>query len=228
MGQGQAAADGDNDAVEALLTEGAEPSVALILALEGGRADAVQPLLDEGADPSSRDIDGTPAVVLAAKRGDTGSVRALTNGLSTQDVMDANGRTALMWAVVNGNEEVVELLVDAGAKTDIEDLNGNTALALAGAAGQTEIARLLRICRIGQELSPGQSCDVPGAGTFSVRSDGCVGTQPVVTGPVSMGTFEFRILDGERFSCIRGHFGRGGFRASEVSDTSHWRIDALP
>ena len=35
-------------------------------------------------------------------------------------------------------------------------------------------------CRVGQELGPAESCQVPGAGTFSVREDGCAGEVPVV------------------------------------------------
>ena len=63
-------------------------------------------------------------------------------------------------------------------------------------------------CVVGQELSPGQSCDIPGGATFSVRSDG--------------------------FGCYNGSICAGAslnindFSASKISGTSRWRIDALP
>ena len=98
----EAAADRDNDAVNVLTAEGADPSTALIMALQRGRVDAMQPLLDNGADPSSKDEAGTPAIVVAATLGQTESVRALTGGVSTLDDVDAENRTALMWAVENG------------------------------------------------------------------------------------------------------------------------------
>ena len=63
-------------------------------------------------------------------------------------------------------------------------------------------------CVVGQELSPDQSCDIPGGATFSVRSDG--------------------------FGCYNGSICAGAslnindFRASKISGTLRWRIDALP
>ena len=223
-----AAADRDNDAVTVLTAEGADPSTALIMALQRGRVDAVQPLLDNGADPSSKDETGTPAVVVAAKLGQTESVRALTGGVSTLDDVDADNRTALMWAVENGYPEIVNLLIEAGADVDVEDANGRTALVLAEEAGKTEIALLFRACRVGQELNPGESCDVSGAGTLGVRSDGCLGELPDLSGRLSVGGLNIGISNGETTSCMGGYYERGGFRISEIADTSRWRIDTLP
>ena len=183
-----------------------------------------------GADPSSRDSDGTPAVVLAAKLGATESVRVLTDRLATPDEIDTQGRTALMWAAENGYPEIVSLLVEAGSDVDLEDPNGKTALAVAEEAGQTEIAQLfLRICRVGRELSPGESCDVAGAGTVSIRSDGCLGERPgSLTTGISIGSLSVTISDGQSTTCTGGYFESGGFRIAEVPETSRWRIDALP
>ena len=212
----EAAAAGDSDALTALLSEGANPSAALIVAVRAGRAAAVQPLLDNGANPSSQDLDG---------------------------------RTALMWAVESGSLEIVNGLVVAGAAVNAEDTDGKTALALAEEAGKTEIAQLFRICRVGQELSPGDSCEVPGAGTFSVRADGCLGELPSVNGA---GSFAIGLITGmgeglvtrwenlrmanrilldafvENAGCIGGHIELAGFRASEKPGRASWRIDALP
>ena len=153
---------------------------------------------------------------------------ALTDGVSTLDDVDADNRTALIWAVENGYPEIVSLLIDAGADIDVEDANGRTALVLAEEAGKTEIALLVRACRVGQELNPGESCDVSGAGTLSIRTDGCLGEQPAVSGSISFGRLSTSLSDGERTSCLSGYLERDGFRISEVPDTSRWRIDALP
>ena len=224
----EAAAARDNDAVTVLMAEGADPSVALIMALQRGRVDALQPLLDNGADPSSKDEDGTPAIVVAAKLGQTESVRALTGGVSTLDDVDADNRTALMWAVENGFPEIVSLLIEAGADVDVEDASGRTALVLAEEAGKTEIVLLFRACRVGQELNPDESCEVSGAGTLGVRTDGCLGELPDLSGRMSVGNLSMGASNGETTSCISGYYGRGGFRISAIPDTSRWRIDALP
>ena len=197
----EAAADRDNDAVKVLTAEGADPSTALIMALQRGRVDAVQLLLDNGADPSSKDEAGTPAIVVAATLGQTESVRALTDGVSTLDDVDATielrsyGRSRMV------TREIVSLLIDAGADIDVEDANGRTALVLAEEAGKTEIALLFRACRVGQELNPGESCDVSGAGTLSIRTDGCLGEQPAVSGSMSIGSLSISSSDGETTSC---------------------------
>ena len=87
------------------------------------------------------------------------------------------------------------------------------------------------ICRVGQELGAGESCTVPGSGTFSVRADGCAGELPLRDGDsVTLGSTRFFLSDRERTTCITGFVETGGFRASEIATrpTSHWRIDTLP
>ena len=66
----------------------------------------------------------------------------------------------MRWAVENGYPEIVSLLIEAGADVDVEDASGRTAVVLAEESGKTEIALLFRACRVGQELNPGESCDV--------------------------------------------------------------------
>lgn len=88
-------------------------------------------------------------------------------------------------------------------------------------------------CRVGQELDPGQSCEVPYAGTFRVRSDGCAGEVPVVQVDPENGTVSLSFSGGDlEFSsgrmCMSGYVESGGFRASEIPDTSRWRIDSMP
>ena len=67
-----------------------------------------------------------------------------------------------------------------------------------------------------------------GAGTLSIRTDGCLGEQPAVSGSMSIGRLSIGVSDGETTRCLSGYLERGGFRISEVPDTSRWRIDALP
>ena len=92
------------------------------------------------------------------------------------------------------------------------------------------------ICSIGLELNPGQGCEVPGAGTFSLRADGCVDEMPSIPSGstpngrplLSIGRMNSTFSGGNSQSCMSGHLEIGPFRASEVSGTSRWRIDALP
>ena len=86
--------------------------------------------------------------------------------------------SAIRWAVENGYPEIVSLLIEAGADVDVEDASGRTAVVLAEESGKTEIALLFRACRVGQELNPGESSAASGAGTLSVRTDGCLGELP--------------------------------------------------
>ena len=92
------------------------------------------------------------------------------------------------------------------------------------------------ICSIGLELNPGQGCEVPGAGTFSVRADGCVDKMPSISSGstpsgralLSIGRMNSTFSGGKDQSCMSGSLGIGSFSASEISGTSRWRIDALP
>ena len=112
---------------------------------------------------------------------------------------------AISWAVENGYPEIVSLLIEAGADVDVEDASGRTALVLAEEAGKTEIALIFRACRVGQELNPGESCDVAGAGRLSVRTDGCLGELPDLSGRLSVGNLSISMSNGETTSCMSGH-----------------------
>ena len=72
-----------------------------------------------------------------------------------------------------------------------------------------------------------------GAARFGLRSDGCPGEVPMYyrtkkqwsIGPGAISSKEIRAGGS---LCIHGHFEMGDFKATELSDTSSWRIDALP
>lgn len=125
-----------------------------------------------------------------------------------------------MWAAEIGYRDVVNVLLDAGAARDLENAIGETAIALAETAGRTAIISLFSACRPGQELVAGQSCELGDAGSFSVRSDGCLGDMPTATGPggTAFGSLRFTVRDGESKTCIRGYVQTGGFRATEISN----------
>ena len=106
----QAAAAEDSDAVAALVSEGADPSAALIVAVQAGRAAAVQPLLDNGADPSSRDLNGRTALMWAVESGSVEIVNALVNSGAAVNLEDTDGKTALAMAEEAGKVEIEQLL----------------------------------------------------------------------------------------------------------------------
>ena len=88
------------------------------------------------------------------------------------------------------------------------------------------VTRLLptRVCRVAQELKPGQSCRMQGGGVFEILPNGCVTDLPELSGESSMS----KVRMSAEGLCIRGHVEKGGFRASANADASVWRIDALP
>lgn len=129
-------------------------------------------------------------------------------------------------------------------------LAASQALQAGAAAPQAEG---VATCAVGLVLKPGESCDLPGGETFSIRDDGCVGEQPGVV--LNQGGFSISFgnrssytswdkgPDGEKrnvekVTCVRGWMEIGGFRASEITDTwrdiplpasaSPWKIDKLP
>ena len=80
-----------------------------------------------------------------------------------------------------------------------------------------------RACRVGQVLSPGQSCTSTNGRSFEVNSDGdgCTYT-------ADLGGDGWRI-GGLRICNSRDPFVNfGSFRASRIDGTSRWRIDARP
>lgn len=64
----EAAATGSEDAITTALSDGADATAALTIAVERGLAEAVHTLPDRGADPAATASDGTPLIVLAASR----------------------------------------------------------------------------------------------------------------------------------------------------------------
>ena len=108
----------------------------------------------------------------------------------------------------------------------ISTLAGFVAVILLGGCG-------IGVCSVGQELAPGQSCEVPDAGTFSVREDGCAGEVPVIRVDAASNSISMKVSSGsltfvDGKMCTKGYVESHGFRASEIPETSSWRIDSMP
>ena len=73
-----------------------------------------------------------------------------------------------------------------------------------------------------------------GAARFGLRSDGCPGEVPMYPPgkkkrwSIGQGAFTSEEIRAGGSLCIHGHFEMGDFKATELSDTSSWRIDAVP
>ena len=120
----------------------------LIYAAGEGDADAVEQLLSDGADVAQRSQDGETALHVAAIRGNLRTVRALLTAGAEPDARTPPGRTIYMtpsmWAVYHGHAEMITLLLDAGADPNAADENGKTLLEMAQEAQQPAIETLFQ------------------------------------------------------------------------------------
>ncbi len=133
--------------------------------------------------------------------GDTLTYSARSSALSVVSA-STSGSTVTLSPSGSGSATVAVTAQDPGGLTATQRIS----VTVSGGGGGSA-------CRVGQLLNPGDYCtvDIPGVnvGTnrFEVRSDGrgCFGN-----------------------ICSSGNVNLSGFRASRVSGTSQWRIDALP
>jgi ankyrin repeat protein len=119
----QAAGQGDTQALQALLSQGADANqkdagglTALILSVRAGAAPAVEALLRHGADPNLRGgVNGWTPLMHAVHKNQLGAAQALLDGGAQVDSRGRSGETALMMAAGYGYTPLVELLLDRGA-----------------------------------------------------------------------------------------------------------------
>jgi ankyrin repeat protein len=117
-------------------------------ALERGDADALERLLTEGADPDARDRHGQTGLMRASHAGQAAVVALLIRHGAALDVTAKFGLSALMLAVVAGHGEVARQLARAGADRTLRGSGapgfaGKTARDLAFDRGLRDLAAAL-------------------------------------------------------------------------------------
>jgi hypothetical protein len=135
----QAAQQGDTQALQALLSHGANPNqkdarglTALIVSARAGTVPAVECLLRHGADPNLRGgLNGWTPLMHTVHKNQSGAARALLDGGAQVDGRGRSGETALMMAAGYGYTPLVELLLDRGANPRAETADGYNVLAAA-------------------------------------------------------------------------------------------------
>ncbi|KAK4443976.1 hypothetical protein QBC34DRAFT_498684 [Podospora aff. communis PSN243] len=138
-----ASAAGDEELVKTILTHGADPGDALVIAAQEERETIFNMLF--GAEKNlggKRTAKRVKALVAAAQFGKPGMVRML---LDTGIDVNARARkmTALEAAVSPGSKDVVEMLLAAGAHPNMEDKDGRCLVFTDVAAGYREIVKML-------------------------------------------------------------------------------------
>jgi uncharacterized protein len=135
----EAAGKGDTQAVQTLLSHGADPNrkdagglTALIVSVRAGCVPAVEMLLRHGADPNLRGgVNGWTPLMHAVHKNQPGAAQALLDGGAQVDSRGRSGETALMMAAGYGYTPLVELLLERGANPRAETADGYNVLAAA-------------------------------------------------------------------------------------------------
>ena len=135
----QAARQGDTQALQTLLSRGADPNqkdagglTALILSTRTGTVPAVETLLRHGADPNLRGgVNGWTPLMHAIHKNQPGAAHALLDGGAQVDSRGRSGETALMMAAGYGYTPLVELLLERGANPRAATPDGYNVLAAA-------------------------------------------------------------------------------------------------
>lgn len=122
----EAAKDGRNDAMRALLKRGGNANfqdskgwTALMHMAESGYSDDVQALLKGGADPNLQNNNEWTALMLAAYADHPEVVRALLKGGADPNLQDRMGMTALMHATRFSHTDTVQALLEGGADPNL-------------------------------------------------------------------------------------------------------------
>lgn len=144
-----AARDGDTDAVQKLLQQGADVNeqtedgwTALMRAADEGHTEIVQILLEAGARVDAKRKTGETAL-MAASRGNAEVVQILIKAGADVNAQNKWGKTALMSAVIKGYAEIVQILLEAGADVNVKNNDGKSALMFAREKGHTTIVDIL-------------------------------------------------------------------------------------
>ncbi len=139
----------EQEEVSAWLLEQPATEVSFCEAAALGNFERLQQLLSQGAEPSQTTPDGTTALQLAAFYGHPKTVQLLLEaGADVAQVSDNLQRTtALHQGVAQRRQEtarsICSLLVDAGAPVNAQQAGGFTALHLAASRGRRDLVQLL-------------------------------------------------------------------------------------
>lgn len=112
----------------------------------GGHSEAVEILLENGADPTVADGDGLIPLMSATENGSVATLKALLNHVDDPDYINRisnTGFSSLIIAAAHGHVDAVEYLLDNGAEADAVHENKVTALMYAAAAGHLEAMKML-------------------------------------------------------------------------------------
>lgn len=117
----------------------------LVEAAAEGNSEAVAALLVVGVSPDSRAGDGSIALHWAAHLNDLSIASALVSAGADVNLTNDLGASALWLAAENGSLEFAELLLQADADPDLPLPSGETALMMAARSGNAELVRLLAV-----------------------------------------------------------------------------------
>lgn len=142
----RAVRDGQDDAVELLLKNGAnittrnkDGSSPIRWAIQQRREDLVSVLLQS----TVTGHDDKYFVSLVAKSRQWDTIESFSDGKMDLDFRDKAGRTPLMRATASGDIALISDFVERGASLELHDSEGNTALLLAASSGLLGVVSLL-------------------------------------------------------------------------------------
>ncbi len=122
------------------LAKARDKDEAIRMAVAEDDLEAVERLLSEGAEINAMKGPFKTSILMeAAVRGNVEVMKLLIEHGADVNMADKDGWTALMGAVVQGHTESVKLLLKHGAKVRARNHNGETALIMAAKMKHTEI-----------------------------------------------------------------------------------------
>ncbi|XP_071114819.1 uncharacterized protein [Haliotis cracherodii] len=146
----QAASTGKTEAVEMLLTEGANINqktslgqTALLLSSVEGHISLANFLLEKGADINITDTQGCCPLHSASAHGQLSIVQQLLEKGANINCCDSIGSTAIFYASLKGHLEIVQTLIEHGADITMSNTFGGQPLLAACVNGYMSVVQLL-------------------------------------------------------------------------------------
>lgn len=134
----------------------------LAWAAQDGALEAINILLSAGADPNLVDGVGHTALMRAIEARQLSAVTALLAANPDLELATADGKTAAMLAVETGEPNMVRALVGAGADFNVRDIDKNTPLMAAIGYGGDRLVQLVNILsKAGVDMDSGNAYYTP-------------------------------------------------------------------